>query len=125
MIFCFWGLFLAFAPKDTGVTGLNGWLGWPFSARLSCACSCIFPKMATFLAQNRAFPLHSYPRGFWHSVPAKPRAIPRRAVQNARTKRPVLAQVYPAQPMPRKTRNQLNRKVPWVRIPPAPPSKSQ
>lgn len=23
LIFCFWGLFLAFAPKDTGVTGLS------------------------------------------------------------------------------------------------------
>lgn len=57
-----------------------------------------------------------------HAVFArKSPATPRRAVQNARTKRPVLARVYPARPMPRKTRNAVSRKGPWVRIPNSPP----
>lgn len=61
------------------------------------------------------------PTRFFSSYLGKNPEIPCNTVQNARTKRPVLARVYPARPMPRKTRNAVSRKGPWVRIPNSPP----
>lgn len=119
--FLFLGLFLAFAPKGTRVTGLSCWLGWLFFCPPVLRLFLHFSKNDAFFGPKPGVSASLVPTQFLASCPRKSPATPRRAVQNARTKRPVLARVYPARPMPRKTRNAVSRKGPWVRIPNSPP----
>ncbi len=83
-----------------------------------------FSKSGVFFGPISCIPASLVPTRILASYPRKCPSTPRRTVQNARTKRPVLARVYPARPLPRKTRNQVVLTGSWVRIPPLPPSKN-
>lgn len=124
LIFCFWGLFLAFVPKDTGATSLSCWPGWPFFRPPVLRLFLHFSKSGVFFGPISCIPASLVPTRILASYPRKCPSTPRRTVQNARTKRPVLARIYPARPLPRKTRNQVVLTGSWVRIPPLPPSKN-